>query len=266
MKFNVACLQLTCGNDVDQNLQSILDFSEQAIHDKADFIITPENSSIFSSDSIELLSKCEKYEGNSFIKKIQTFSKEKKKWFLIGGMPIKISSSKLVNRSVLINPKGEIVTFYDKIHMFDVVLSKTEKYEESKKFLAGKDLAHAKLPWGMLGLSICYDVRFPKMYRKLAKLGCDYLSVPAAFTKTTGEKHWHSLLKARAIENFSYIFAPAQVGTHPNQRQTYGHSLIISPDGAILSEKKLGTGFIIAKIDSELPKYLRSQIPSLDLD
>ena len=266
MKFNVACLQLTCGNDVDQNTQSVLNFSNQAIQAKADFIITPENSSIFSSDSKELLSKSEEYENNSFIKTIQAFSKEKKKWFLIGGMPIKISSTKLVNRSVLINPKGEVVTFYDKIHMFDVVLSKTEKYEESKKFLAGKDLVHAELPWGMLGLSICYDVRFPKMYRKLAKLGCDYLSIPAAFTKTTGEKHWHSLLKARAIENFSYVFAPAQVGTHPNQRQTYGHSLIVSPDGAILAEKKSGTGFIIAEIDSELPTQLRARIPSLNLD
>ena len=266
MKFKVACIQLTCGSDVDQNLQSILDFSEQAVQDKADFIVTPENSSIFCSDSKELFSKCEEYEGNSFIKKIQEFTKEKKKWFLIGGMPIKISSTKLVNRSVLINSRGEIVTFYDKIHMFDVVLSKTEKYEESKKFLAGRDLVHAQLPWGMLGLSICYDVRFPKMYRKHAKLGCDYLSVPAAFTKTTGEKHWHSLLKARAIENFSYVFAPAQVGTHPNQRQTYGHSLIISPDGAILAEKKSGTGFVIAEIDSELPTQLRARIPSLNLD
>ena len=104
------------------------------------------------------------------------------------------------------------------------------------------------------------------MYRKLAKLGCDYLSIPAAFTKTTGEKHWHSLLKARAIENFSYVFAPAQVGAHPNQRQTYGHSLIVSPDGAILAEKKSGTGFIIAEIDSELPTQLRARIPSLNLD
>ncbi len=266
MKFNVACLQLTCNNQVDENLKTILNFSKEAAQEGADFILTPENSSIFSADHKELLSKSESFENNTFIKSIQNFSKENKKWFLIGSLAIKISNIKLANRSVLINPKGEIVSWYDKIHMFDVVLSKEEQYSESKKFLAGNDIVHSELPWGMLGLSICYDLRFPKMFRKLAKLGCSYLSVPSAFTKTTGEKHWHVLLRARAIENFCYIFAPAQVGTHHNQRQTFGHSLIISPDGHVLAEKKSGTGFIISEIDSSLPGQLRAKIPSLNLD
>ena len=265
MKFKAACIQLTSSNQVDENLATILDIANQAASAGADIILTPENSSIFSADHKELLERSKKYEHNSFIISIQEFAKEKKKWFLIGSMPIKISS-KLVNRAILINPKGEIVTYYDKIHMFDAVLSKSEQYEESKKFIAGQDLVHADLPWGTLGLSICYDVRFPKMYRKLAKLGCSYLAVPAAFTKTTGEKHWHILLQARAIENFCYIFAPAQVGTHYNQRQTYGHTLIISPDGEILAEKKSGVGYIIAEIDSTLPGLLREKIPSLNLD
>ena len=266
MKFKVACVQLTCNNQVNENLQSILQYASQAVDQGADFVLTPENSSIFSADHKELLSKSENFKKNSFIEEIQSFCKAKKKWFLIGSVSIKISNQKLANRSILINPKGEIVSWYDKIHMFDVALSKDEQYFESKKFLAGKDIVHAELPWGMLGFSICYDVRFPKMYRKLAKLGCSYLTVPAAFTKTTGEKHWHILLQARAIENFCYIFAPAQTGTHYNKRQTYGHSLIISPDGKILAEKKSGTGFIVAEIDSALPLQLRATIPSLNSD
>jgi predicted amidohydrolase len=164
---------------------------------------------------------------------------------------------------VLFNPNGKVASYYDKIHMFDVTLSNKEKYEESKKFLAGKKKVLAKLPWGSLGLTICYDVRFPSLYRELAIRGAIFMAVPSAFTKTTGEKHWHTLLKARAIENFSYIFAAAQTGKHYNDRLTYGHSLIVSPDGEILKEKKKGEGFIIASIDENLPKKLRAKIPSL---
>jgi len=147
--------------------------------------------------------------------------------------------------------------------MFDVVLNKKEKYLESKTFEAGKYLKIGNLPWGKLGLSICYDVRFPNMYRKLAQKGSLFISVPSAFTETTGKKHWHSLLKARAIENFSYIFAPAQHGRHWNKRKTYGHSLIISPDGKILKELKKGSGIITANIDPRFSVNLRKRITSL---
>ena len=157
---------------------------------------------------------------------------------LIGSLIIKISKNKLVNRSVLISDKGMIKSYYDKIHMYDVILSKKEKYFESKTFKAGKKLKSFRLPWGKIGLTICYDLRFPNLYRKLSKSGSIFLSVPSAFTETTGKRHWHSLLKARAIENFCYIFAPAQVGKHYNGRRTFGHSLIISPDGKILKELK----------------------------
>jgi predicted amidohydrolase len=147
--------------------------------------------------------------------------------------------------------------------MFDVTLSKKEKYFESKTFTAGKSLKTINLPWGKLGMSICYDLRFPNMYRKLAQKGSIFISAPSAFTETTGKKHWHSLLRARAIENFCYIFAPAQYGKHWNQRKTDGHSLIISPDGKILKELKKGTGVISAIIDPELSRDLRKKIPSL---
>jgi predicted amidohydrolase len=147
--------------------------------------------------------------------------------------------------------------------MYDVKLSSKEKYFESKTFSPGKLIKTTNLPWGKLGLSICYDVRFPNMYRKLAQKGSLFISVPSAFTKTTGKKHWHSLLKARAIENFCYIFAPAQHGLHWNGRKTYGHSLIISPDGKILKELKKGTGVITSNIDPKFSLNLRKRIPSL---
>ena len=193
-------------------------------------------------------------------------AKKYKKWILIGSLIIKVSKNKLVNRSVLIDKTGKIKTYYDKIHMYDVVLSKREKYFESKTFSAGKKIKSSNLPWGKLGLSICYDLRFPNMYRKLSKAGCDYISIPSAFTETTGIRHWHSLLKARAIENFCYIFAPAQGGTHYNGRKTFGHSMVVSPDGKILKELKKSEGVITVSIDPDLPKKLRSIIPSLKSD
>ena len=150
--------------------------------------------------------------------------------------------------------------------MYDVVLSKKEKYFESKTYSPGNSLKSVKLPWGKLGLSICYDLRFPMMYRKLAKQGALFLSVPSSFTLTTGKKHWHTLLKSRAIENFCYIFAPAQHGLHRNKRRTYGHSLIISPDGEILKELKKGNGVITVSIDPNYAKILRKRIPSLVKD
>jgi predicted amidohydrolase len=199
-----------------------------------------------------------------YLKGMKKIAKDYKKWIL-ASVVIK-EKNKIKNRSVLINSKGLVVSYYDKIHMYDVALSKKEKYLESKIFSSGSLLKTPNLPWGILGLSICYDVRFPNMFRKLSKKGSLFISVPSAFTETTGKKHWHSLLKARAIENFCYIFAPAQQGTHWNGRKTYGHSLIISPDGKILKELKKGTGVITANIDPNISKILRKRIPSLNMD
>ena len=200
-----------------------------------------------------------------YLKEIKKLAKQYKKWILLGSIIVK-EKNKLKNRSVLINPKAKVVAYYDKINMYDAILSKKEKYFESNTFSPGKNLKTSNLPWGKLGFTICYDLRFPNLFRKLAKSGSIFISVPSAFTETTGKKHWHSLLKARAIENFSYIFAPAQSGTHWNGRKTFGHSLIISPDGQILKEIKKGEGVITVSIDSNLPKILRNKIPSLSGD
>ena len=264
--FKVSCIQLKSDNNIYHNLEKTEKFIYKAVKQKTDFIITPEVSSLFLLNKKQSLKICGTMSDDIYLKRIKELAKKYKKWILIGSMIIKISNSKLVNRSILIDNNGIIKTYYDKIHMYDVYLSKKEKYLESKTFTAGKKIKSFNLPWGKIGLSICYDLRFPNLYRRLSKAGSIFLSIPSAFTKTTGKRHWHSLLKARAIENFSYIFAPAQSGTHYNGRKTYGHSMIVSPDGKILKELKKSEGVITVVIDPDLPKKLRSIIPSLNAD
>ena len=261
--FRVSCIQLRSNNKILENLNKTEKLIIKAVKQKSDFILTPEISSLFSLNKKQLLKICKPMREDIYLNGIKKLAKKYKKWILIGSLIIKVSRNRLVNRSILIDKTGKIRSYYDKIHMYDVVLSKREKYFESKTFTAGKRIKSSNLPWGKLGLSICYDLRFPNMFRKLSKVGCDYISIPSAFTETTGKRHWHSLLKARAIENFCYIFAPAQGGTHYNGRKTFGHSMIISPDGKILKELKKSEGVITVSIDPALPKKLRSIIPSL---
>ena len=264
--FRVSCIQLRSNNNIHYNLKKTTKLIIKAIKQKTDFIVTPEVSSHFSLNKNELLKICTSMQSDIYLNGIKKLAKKYKKWILIGSLIIKISKNKLVNRSVLIDKNGKVRTYYDKIHMYDVVLSKKEKYFESKSFFPGKKIKTFNLPWGKIGLSICYDLRFPNLYRKLAKSGSLFLTIPSAFTETTGKKHWHSLLRARAIENFCYIFAPAQGGEHYNGRKTFGHSLIISPDGEILKELNKSEGVITASINPNLSKNLRLNIPSLKGD
>ena len=263
--MKVSCIQLCSSKNIKNNFILTKKLFLKAVNQGADLIISPENSSIFGFKKSQLNRNIKSMQKDFYINEIRKIAKKYKKWFLIGSAIIK-EKEKIRNRSILINPKGTIVCFYDKIHMYDVILSKKEKYFESKIYSPGKLLKLANLPWGKLGLSICYDLRFPMMYRKLSKKGALFLSVPSSFTATTGKKHWHTLLKARAIENFCYIFAPAQHGLHWNKRRTYGNSLIISPDGKILKELKKGNGVITASIDPKYSRILRKRIPSLVKD
>ena len=264
--LKVSCIQLRSNNNIDYNLKRTKKYFLKAVKQKADFILTPEISSLFSINKKQLLKNCTSMNKDIYLKGIKELATKYRKWILVGSLVIKVSKNKLVNRSVLIDRNGKIRSYYDKIHMYDVTLSKKERYFESKTFKAGNKIKSFKLPWGRIGLTICYDLRFPSLYRKLSKQGAIFLSVPSAFTETTGKRHWHTLLKARAIENFSYIFAPAQGGKHYNGRKTFGHSLIISPDGKILKSLKKKEGIITASIDPSLPKRLRSIIPSLEKD
>tara|TARA_B100000965_G_scaffold405275_1_gene438670 strand:- start:882 stop:1679 length:798 start_codon:yes stop_codon:yes gene_type:complete len=261
--FRVSCIQLKSNDNLKKNLLNTTKYIKIAIKNKSDLIITPELSSFFSSDKKKLLGICKKMHEDVYIKGIRKLAKENKKWILIGSSIVKIAKKKLVNRSILVNPNGDIKAYYDKIHMYDARLNKKEKYFESKTFIPGKRLKFFDLPWGKLGMTICYDLRFPNLFRKLSQKGALFISIPSAFTETTGKKHWHSLLKARAIENFCYIFAPAQAGTHYNGRKTFGHSLIISPDGKIIKEMKKKVGVITAQVKPKLAKELRTRIPSL---
>ncbi len=264
--FRVSCLQLKSNNDVINNLKKTEKLIKKAVRQKTDFILTPEVSSLFSLNKKGLLKNSKSMNKDLYLIGIRKLAKKYSKWILIGSLIIKISKNKLVNRSVLIDKNGLIKAYYDKIHMYDAKLSKKEKYFESKIFEAGNKIKSFKLPWGKLGFSICYDLRFPNLYRKLSKSGSLFLSIPSAFTETTGKKHWHTLLRARAIENFCYIFAPAQGGTHYNGRKTYGHSMIISPDGKILKKLKKSEGVITVTVFPDEAKKLRKIIPSLNKD
>jgi len=264
--FRVSCIQLNSSNNIRNNFIKTEKLIKKAVSQKTDFILTPEVSSLFSLNKKKLLKICSSMKNDVYLLGVRKLAKKYKKWILVGSVIIKLSKNKLVNRSVLIDPKGNIKTYYDKIHMYDVILSKRESYFESRTFLAGKKIKSYNLPWGKLGMTICYDLRFPNLFRKLAKQGSLFISVPSAFTETTGKKHWHSLLKARAIENFSYIFAPAQGGSHYNGRKTFGHSLIISPDGKIIKKLNRKEGVITASINPLMAKKLRKIIPSLKLD
>tara|TARA_B100000963_G_C22634269_1_gene676662 strand:- start:3695 stop:4492 length:798 start_codon:yes stop_codon:yes gene_type:complete len=261
--FRVSCIQLNSNDNIKSNFLKTEKLIKKAVKQKANLIITPEVSSLFSLNKKKLLNMCSNMKQDEYLQGIKRLAKRYKKWILIGSLIVKKDSKNLVNRSVLVSNKGKIHSYYDKIHMYDVKLSRKEIYKESQTFTSGKKYIISNLPWGKLGMAICYDLRFPNLFRSLAKKGALFLSIPSAFTETTGKKHWHTLIKARAIENFCYIFAPAQGGTHYNGRKTFGHSLIVSPDGKIIKELGKREGIITASIYPNLSKSLRKKIPSL---
>ena len=216
--MKVACIQLSSGENYNKNFKQVIFYINQAIKKKADLIITPETTSIITSDKKILYKNSYSMNKDPLVKEIKKISKKNKKWILIGSIAIK-DKNKYRNRSIMIGPKGNIAAYYDKIKMFDVKLPNKEKHQESKTFKHGNKLVTVNLPWGRLGLTICFDLRFPEIYRNLSKKKLNFISVPSAFTKITGQKHWLELLKARAIENFCYIFAPNQTGKNTKKRE-----------------------------------------------
>ena len=196
----------------------------------------------------------------------RALAKELRIWLHCGSLAVILPSGKVANRTYVLSPDGAVAAFYDKIHMFDVDLGNGERYMESATFEAGHEAVTVDLPWGRLGLTICYDLRFPHLYRHLAQAGADFLTVPAAFTRVTGEAHWHVLLRARAIETGCFVFAPAQTGVHAGDRKTFGHALIISPWGEILADAGTDPGVIVTDIDVAEVARARAKIPALTLD
>ena len=264
--FRAACVQLRSSDDVAGNIKTASALIREARAMGADFIATPENTTLMAPDGGAKLERSFAEDTDPALPAFQALAEETGAWLLIGSLAIKTSPTKTANRSFLIDPKGRIAARYDKIHLFDTDPGAGESYRESNTVAGGARAVLADLPWGRLGMTICYDLRFAKLYRTLAQRGAFMLSVPSAFTETTGKAHWHVLLRARAIENFCYVIAPAQGGVHANGRATYGHSLIVAPWGEVLAEAGTEPGIILAEIDPAAVLAARSRVPSLSHD
>jgi predicted amidohydrolase len=264
--FRAACVQLRSGDDMAENIRAASALIREAKAQGVDFIATPENTGLMAADGQAKLEKSFPEEADPALPAFRALAQELGVWLLIGSLAIKVSDSKTANRSFLIDPKGQVAARCDKIHLFDVDLPSGETYRESASVAGGDRAVAADLPWGKLGLSVCYDLRFPLLYRALAQAGAFMLAVPSAFTETTGNAHWHVLLRARAIENGAFVIAPAQGGHHPGWRQTHGHSLIVGPWGEVLAEAGTDPGVIVADIDPARSAEARARIPSLRHD
>jgi predicted amidohydrolase len=265
-KVKVACVQLRSTDDVDENIALASDLVRSAANSGAHFIATPENTTLMAADGGAKLEKTVAEHDDKAVPAFSALAEELGVWLLVGSLAIKVSEKKTANRSYLFDPKGRIEARYDKIHLFDVNLPSGETYRESNTVAPGAEAVVASLPWARLGLSVCYDLRFPHLYRALAKAGAEILTVPSAFTETTGKAHWHVLLRSRAIENGCFVLAPAQGGTHANGRKTYGHSLIIGPWGDILAEGSIDPGVVAAELDLDQVAAARARLPSLHHD
>lgn len=261
--IRAACVQFTAGDDVAANGAAVTALIREAHGQGASFIATPENTNLMAADKASKLARTCPQASDPSLAAYRRLAAELGIWLLIGSLAIKVSETKLANRSFLIAPDGAIAARYDKIHLYDADLPNGERYRESETVAGGGDAVIADLPFGRIGLSICYDLRFPQLYRLLAQEGAFLLTIPAAFTAETGKAHWHVLVRARAIENGAFVMAPAQCGSHPGGRASFGHSLIVSPWGEVLAEAGEAPGVIVADIDPARSAAARAQIPSL---
>ncbi|HWG04580.1 MAG TPA: carbon-nitrogen hydrolase family protein [Beijerinckiaceae bacterium] len=265
-RFRAACVQLRSSDDAAENIREASAWIREAAAAGAEFVATPENTTLMAPDGGAKLELSHTEDRDPALPAFRALAQELSIWLLIGSLPIKVSATKTANRSFLIDPGGTIAARYDKIFLFDVDLPSGEQYRESNTVAGGGNAILAETPWGKLGLSICYDLRFPQLYRTLAQNGALSFAVPSAFTETTGKAHWHVLLRARAIENGAFVIAPAQGGLHANGRRTFGHSLIVSPWGEVLGDGGVAPGIVIAEIDPAASMEARTRIPSLRHD
>ena len=261
--FKAAMIQMRSGLTPGANRDDAVRMIGEAKSAGADYVLTPEMTNILAARREQLFSVVVEEEADASLATLREVARKLGIYVHIGSLAIKISPDRAANRSFLIGPKGDILARYDKIHMFDVDLAGGESYRELRNYRPGELAVLADLPWGRLGLTVCYDLRFPALYRALAEAGATMLAIPSAFTKQTGEAHWHVLMRARAIENGSFVFAAAQGGKHENGRDTYGHSLIVDPWGSIIAEGGTEPGVIMAEIDPAEVAGARARIPSL---
>ena len=265
--MKIAVAQITSSNQPDENLACVLNLMEKSVGQ--DILFLPEVTNCLSFDRKHQIRVLKPFENHPFIAAVAQKANLLGLWVALGSVSIKTDdpNGRFANRSVLINAQGETVAHYDKIHMFDVQLSSKETYHESKGFRAGQDAVLAQTPWGLMGLTICYDLRFPHLYRALAQAGARILTIPAAFSPLTGKAHWHSLLRARAIETGCYVVASAQTGTHSGTgRKTFGHSLVVDPWGEVILDAGDATGLHFVQLDLDSVDSARSRVASLRHD
>ena len=269
VKFVAGLIQTNVSNDMAENVAFVREQARLAHTAGADFIMTPENTGLIGANRDETLAKAQTEETHGMLAACRAAARETGAWFLLGSIHVRVPGEEQIrNRSYLIDAGGDIVASYDKIHMFDVQLKAGENYRESFTFKPGEKTVLAETPWGVLGMTICYDLRFPYLYRDLAHAGATMLSIPSSFPVPTGQAHWHTILRARAIETGCYVFAPAQVGTHKgSNRKTYGHSIVVAPWGEVLADAGgEKAGFVVAEIDLTKVEDARRMVPSLTHD
>jgi predicted amidohydrolase len=254
------------GCDIDRNLRDASSLIREAHAAGAQLIATPEMTNILEVNRERVLACVHQERVDRAPKIFSELAHRLGTHLLIGSLALKSSTGRLVNRSLLFSPRGEVAGRYDKIHMFDVELDSGQTFRESRSYEAGEKAVVIELPWARLGLTICYDVRFPKLYRSLATAGAYLISVPSAFTRLTGEAHWQVLLRARAIESGAYIVAPAQTGQHECGRESYGHSLVVDPWGQVMVDGGTEQGITVATIEPDLAATTRGRIPTLSHD
>lgn len=264
--FIVGCVQLCPGEDRAANLARVLDGVRSAKEQGAALVALPEYATFLHVSGTAMRANAEEEEADPSLRKLQKMATKHQVWMLVGSLALKGPEGRLVNRSFLLSSSGDVVASYDKIHMFDATLKNGRVIRESSAYTPGDRAVVARTPWASIGMSVCYDVRFPQLYRTLAQAGAEVLAVPAAFTRQTGTVHWKALLQARAIENGAYVIAPATCGEHPGGHQTYGHAMIIDPNGQVLADAGESPEVICAPIDLGQVALARSRIPSLSHD
>jgi predicted amidohydrolase len=262
-KFRAGLIQMRSARSPAVNIDDATKLIGEAKTGGADYVLTPEMTNIMELSREKLFATIVPEENDATLATFRELARALGIFVHVGSLAVKVSPDKAANRSFLIDRRGDIVARYDKIHMFDVDLTGGESYRESRSYRAGDLAVVTDLPWGRLGLTICYDLRFPALYRALAEAGAMYLAIPSAFTRQTGEAHWHVLMRARAIENGSFVFAAAQAGDHENGRATYGHSLVVDPWGRVIAEGGTEPCVVFADIDPAEASVARGRVPSL---
>nr|UQM69618.1 nitrilase [Legionella moravica] len=260
----VALVQMVSSSRVDENLRHVEQFMLQARSEGAELIVLPENFAFMGLKETDKLAIAESYGEGPIQDKISQLAKKTGLWVVAGTIPVKGSGTKVRASSIVFDDQGKHVARYDKIHLFDVRVSEQEAHQESSTIERGHSVVVLDTPVGTIGLTVCYDLRFPELYQQLLLKGAQIFTVPSAFTAVTGLAHWEVLLRARAIEYLCYVLAPNQGGQHENGRQTYGHSMVIEPWGKILSQKQVGAGMITADIDLQRLEQLRRHFPCVD--